>query len=548
MVSSASIDFFSLVMGDQKTGGSMMFAKFGLLAVTAALAVGSAAAVAQDKTKRGGSLVIISSQVPRHFNPAVQSGIATMAPGAQIFATLTRADANWKIHPYLATSWKTSGDGKTVTFKLHADAKFHDGKPVTSADVKFSIETQKKFHPFKTSLAPVTAVETPDALTAVVRLSHPHPALTLAMSTSILPIIPKHIYGDGKDPKTHPRNIKDVVGSGAYMLKEYKRGQYILLVRNPNYFIKGRPYLDQIIYKIIRDSSSRVIAMERGEGQLYPFMSEIAAIARLKKNENQIVTDKGYAGIGPNTWLAFNTKQGPTADVRVRQAIAYAIDRKFITQDMHQGVSTASTGPIVPGSPFYTDDVRQYGVDLKKAEALLEEAGYKKKADGTRLELTIDYLPAVPDVQQRIAEYARAQLKKIGIKITVRNSPDFPTWARRIASWNFQMTMDLPFNWGDPVIGVHRTYLCSNVRKVIWSNTQQYCNPRVDEILNAAGKELDTAKRRALYVKFQKIVAEDLPVYWISVLPYHTAYSKKLGGAPLGIWGIVSPMDDVYFK
>ena len=92
-----------------------MFRKLGLLTVTAALAVGATAAVAQDKPKRGGSMVIISSQVPRHFNPAVQSGIATMAPGAQIFATLTRADANWKIHPYLATSWKVSDGGKAVT-------------------------------------------------------------------------------------------------------------------------------------------------------------------------------------------------------------------------------------------------------------------------------------------------------------------------------------------------------------------------------------------------------------------------------------------------
>lgn len=525
-----------------------MIRKIGLWAMTAVVAMSATAAVAQDKPKRGGTLVIISSQVPRHFNPAVQSGIATMAPGAQIFATLTRADADWNIKPYLATSWTASDGGKTVTFKLRTDAKFHDGKPVTSADVKFSIETQKKFHPFKTSLAPVSAVETPDAHTVVVKLSHPHPALTLAMSTSIVPIIPKHIYGDGTDPKKHPRNSKNVVGSGAYIMKEYKRGQYILLERNPNYFLKGKPYLDRIIYKIVRDSAGRVIAMERGEGQLFPFMSDVASIARLKKNDNLVVTDKGYAGIGPNTWLAFNTKNGPTADVRVRRAIAYAIDRKFITQKLHQGVSTASTGPIVPGSPFYTKDVETYELNLKKAEELLEAAGHKKKADGTRLELTIDYLPAVPDVQLRIAEYARAQLKKIGIKVTIRNAPDFPTWARRIASWNFQMTMDLPFNWGDPVIGVHRSYLCNNVRKVIWSNTQQYCNPKVDKILEAAGKEPDQAKRRALYVEFQKILAQDLPVYWISVLPYHTAYSKKVGNPPLSIWGIVSPMDDVYLK
>ena len=525
-----------------------MLNKIGLAALTAAVAMGAAPAIAADMPKKGGTLVMISSQVPRHFNPAVQSGIATMAPGAHLFATLVRSDANWKFHPYLATSWTTSADGKSVTFKLRTDATFHDGKPITSADVKFSIETQKANHPFKTSLGAVSGVETPDAHTVVVKLKNPHPALLLAMSTSIVPIIPKHVYGDGQNPKTHPRNTTNVVGSGAYILKEYKRAQYILLERNPNYFLKGRPYMDRIVYKIIRDSSSRVIAMERGEGNMMPYMSEVASVVRLKKNDKLVVTDKGYDGIGPITWLAFNTKEGPTADVRVRQAIAYAIDRKFITQQLHRGVSTAATGPIVPGSPFYTKEVETYEVDLKKAETLLEAAGYPKKADGTRLDLTIDYLPAVPDVQQRIAEYARGQLKKVGIKITVRNSPDFPTWARRIATWQFQMTMDLPFNWGDPVIGVHRSYLCNNVRKVIWSNTQQYCNPEVDKILEAAGQETDRAKRRALYVKFQQILARELPVYWINVMPYHTAYDRNLGGPPVGIWGVVSPMDDIYWK
>ena len=524
-----------------------MLRTIGLAALTAA-AIHAAPAIAADTPKRGGTLVMLSSQVPRHFNPAVQSGIATMAPGAHIFASLVRSDADWKIHPYLATNWSTSADGLSVTFKLRTDATFHDGKPVTSADVKFSIETQKANHPFKTSLGAVSGVDTPDAHTVIVRLKHPHPALLLAMSTVIVPIIPKHIYGDGKNPKTHPRNVKNVVGSGAYILKEYKRAQYILLERNPNYFLKGRPYIDRIIYRIIRDSSSRVIALEQGNGHMMPFMSEVANVVRLKKNENLVVTDKGFAAIGPITWLAFNTKEGPTADVRVRRAIAYAIDRKFITQQLHRGVSIPSKGPIVPASPFSSDDVETYEVNLKKAEALLEEAGHKKKADGTRLELTIDYLPAFQDTQQRIAEYARAQLKKVGIKVTVRNSPDFPTWARRVANWQFQMTMDLVFNWGDPVIGVHRSYLCNNVRKVIWSNTQQYCNPAIDKILEAAGKETDQAKRRALYIEFQKLLAKDLPVYWINVLPFHTAYNKNLGNPPVSIWGVVSPMDDIYWK
>lgn len=524
----------------------MKIAKF--LAI-AALAAGLQPALAAEPGKPGGTLVVVSSQVPRHFNPAVQSGIATMAPGAQIFAMLVRADENWNIKPYLAESWKTSDDGLKVTFNLRKDATFHDGKPVTSKDVAFSIKTQKANHPFKTSLGAVETVETPDAHTAVVTLKHPHPALLLAMSTAILPIIPEHIYGDGQNAKTHPRNTKDVVGSGPFMLKEHKKGEFFVLEKNPNFFIKGRPYLDKIVVNIIRDSSSRVIAMERTQGHMYPFMSTVADIARLKKSEHLVVTDDGYEGIGPNTWLAFNTKQKPLDDVRVRQAIAYATDRNFIIKALHRGFSRASTGPIVPGSPFYTKDVETYDVDLKKAAALLDEAGYKPDGSGVRMKIKIDYLPAVPDVQQRIAEYLRQQLKKVGISVTIRNAPDFPTWAKRVSNWEFDMSMDLPFNWGDPVIGVHRTYLCNNIKKgVIWSNTQQYCNPEVDKLLTSAGQELDQNKRRDLYVKFQQIIARDLPVYWINVLPYHTAYHQDLGNPPTTIWSWVSPLDELYWK
>ena len=111
------------------------------------------------------------------------------------------------------------------------------------------------------------------------------------------------------------------------------------------------------------------------------------------------------------------------------------------------------------------------------------------------------------------------------------------------------MTWDTVFNWGDPVIGVHRTYQSSNIKKgVIWSNTQQYTNPKVDAILEKAGKEIDPEKRKALYSEFQKKIVDDLPVYWTNTLPYHTIYNKKVGDPPLGIWATSSPMDMTYIK
>ena len=181
--------------------------------------------------------------------------------------------------------------------------------------------------------------------------------------------------------------------------------------------------------------------------------------------------------------------------------------------------------------------------------ALLDEAGFKPGADGMRMKLTVDYLPAVPDVQQRIAEYLRPQLKKVGIEVEVRTSPDFPSWAKRISNWEFDLTMDLPFNWGDPVIGVHRTYLCDNIKKgVIWSNTQQYCNEEVDKLLIAAGENMDAEARKQQYFAATKILTDELPVYWLNTVPYHTSYSEKLGNPPMSVWGTIAPWDEMYWK
>ena len=451
--------------------------------------------------KRGGTLVIISSQVPRHFNPAVQSGTATAVPGTQIFATPLRFDSNWNPQPYLAKSWDVAADGKSVTLKLVEGAAFHDGQIDNLRRCGVFGEDRAGKPPFKSMFAAVAKVDRPDPYTAVLRLSQPHPAILLAMSSALLPIIPKHIYGDGQDDKTHPRNA-DPVGSGPFKLVEYKRGEHIILERNANFFIKDRPYLDKIIIKIIRDASSRVIALERGEGHMGS-VTESRDIRRLQKQKHLTVTSEGYAAVGPITWLAFNHAKPPLDDKRVRQAISFAIDRNFIRNALHAGLSQPATGPIAPDSPFYTGEVEPYNVDLEKANTLLDAAGHTRGADGIRFKLKVDHIPSVPEQQKAIAEYLKPQLKKVGIDVRVRNAPDFPTWAKRVSNHEFDLTMDIVFNWGDPVIGVHRTYMCSNIRKgVIWSNTQSYCNPKVDDLLQQASMEMDAAKRKALYAAF----------------------------------------------
>ncbi|MBU2981921.1 ABC transporter substrate-binding protein [Lentibacter algarum] len=503
-------------------------------------------AIAEDVPKKGGTLVTVIGTNVRNLNPAVQSGIATGFPGAQLFASPLRYDDDWTPQPYLAESWDVAEDGLSVTLNLVKNAKFHDGEPITSKDIAFSVDVIKANHPFKSMFAPVESVETPDEHTAIIKLSKPHPALLLAMSGALMSIMPEHIYGDVpiEEVKTHPRNTTDTVGSGPFKLVEFKSGEHIIVERFDDFFIEGRPYLDKIVMRIMADPAARAIAYENGELHMGAFESQPRILKRLSAVDGLTVTPEGYGGIGPLDWLAINTQRGPLKDVRVRKAIAYAIDKNFVLNALMLGTAAESKTGIHPDSPFYNDEVENYELDLDKANALLDEAGFPVK-DGTRFALTIDF--GWPDVKPQV-EYVKAALKKVNIDVEVRSSADFPTWAKRMGEMDFDLSWDTVFNWGDPVIGVHRTYDSTNIGKGVWSNTQGYANARVDELMTMAATESDPAKRTALYKEFQEIIADELPIYHTNTLPYHTVYSDKVGNPPMGIWATLSPIDKTYLK
>ena len=515
-----------------------------LMAVCGGLGMGATAVAVSETPVMGGTLVIGATSTPRHLNPAVQSGVATGMPGAQIFATPLRFDENWNPQPYLAESWEVSADGLSVTLNLRKNAEFHDGVPVTSDDVAFSIETIKNNHPFKSMFERVSMVDTPDPHTAILRLTEPHPAILLAMSSSLCPIIPKHVYGDGQDAKTHPMNLTPV-GSGPFKFVEYVKGQHLILERDPNYFLDEKPHLDKIVIRFNKNSNALALDLERGDIHLRTFNTKSRELARLQENVDLSVTSDGYAAIGPIAWLAFNLNHPILGKKEVRQAIAYAIDRKFINQDLHGGLSKPAYGPIAMRNPFADQDAKRYDYDLDKANEMLDQAGYPRRGNDMRFQVTLDTLLS----QRDVAEFLKPHLDKVGIDVNLRIPPDFPTWANWVKNHEFDMTVDVVFNWGDPVIGVHRTYISSNIRKgVIWSNTQSYSNPDVDRILERAGKEIDPTRRREQYLEFQKIVTDELPVYWMYGLPYHTVYNKMVGNPPMTIWGPLAPMDEVYLK
>jgi peptide/nickel transport system substrate-binding protein len=522
------------------------------------LAAGAASALALSHagTARAAGTagtVVVANTTLAHLNPAIQSGNATGVPGAQIFASLVQLDDKWQVKPYLATEWSTSADNLTHTFRLQDKAVFHDGKPVTAQDVAFSVGIVKANHPFgQTMFGAVSEVQTPDPKTAVFKLTAPLPALLVSCSSITLPILPKHVF-DGGDIRHNPANVAPV-GAGPFKFVSYDRDQQITMERFDDFgaIRPNRPMLERLVFRIVKEPMVTMLALGRGEIHYGPFAAVLVRnLTQLKANPNIGATEKGYEAFGPTNYLEFNQRKPPLGDVRVRRAIYHAIDRGFIVDKLLLKQARRLDGPLHHASPFFDQTaLHQYAYDLAAANKLLDEAGLPRKADGMRFALTLDWIPdANVNSQAPVAQFLKPELAKVGIDITLRPSPDFATWASRISNWEHDISMNAIWNWPDPVIGVHRAYLCSNQKKgVIWSNTEGYCNEQLDAVMAAAAQETDVAKRKALYRTFQDILTEDVPFAWTNEEPLFTVYDNKLEGLPLSVWGALAPFDEMHWK
>lgn len=464
---------------------------FTILGMVASLSLAQA-----EKTPRGGTLKMIREEPP-HLNSAVITGVGVVMVASQIFAGLLQFDENFQPRPYLAKKWEISPDGCTYTFYLEEKATFHDGKPITSADVAFSLEVAKKNHPWgESNFGSVERVETPDPHTVVFKLKHPAPTTLIATHPVYLPILPRHIYSEG-EIRTHPANIKPV-GSGPFKFAEWKKGQYILLERYENYFRPGKPYLDRIIYEFVPDPSARAIALETGSVHLIPWgYINYDDIRRLEKMPHLAVTMKGIEASGPRNLIDINLRKAPLDNIKVRKAIAHAVNKEIIIENQG-GFGKSATAHLRHTSLFHHPKVQQYEYNLSKSNQLLDEAGYKRGPDGTRFDLTIDFFPGSQPAQVA-SESLREELKKVGIRATLRPSPDVATYIRRTSSWDYEINYYIIPDGPDPAFGLERLYTSKNIKKIPFTNTMGYSNPEVDRLCDEARREQSFEKRKKLY-------------------------------------------------
>lgn len=520
--------------------------RLALFAAFVTLIAGAAVpAVAQPRA--GGTLTVVQGAEPAALVSAVNTSTFIATVSTKIHEGLLDYDFDFKPRGVLAESWTIAPDGKTYTFKLRRGVTWHDGKPFTSADVKFSLEEiWKKLHPRgRVTFSKVTAVDTPDANTVILKLSEPNPVLIAALSSYESQVLPKHVY-EGKDFTTHP-GLNAPIGTGPFVFKEWKKGDFIRLEKNPNYWEKGKPYLDAIVVRVIPDAAARSAAIEKGEVQLGVFNPvPLSDVKRLTALPTVKAETKGYEYFAPMYMMEVNLREATVKDKRVRQAIMHALDRKFIADNLWFGFAKPATGPLVSTSPFYTTQgVPQYPYDVAKANSILDEAGLKRGAGNMRFKVSLTFPPVQPEIP-RTAEYIKQALARVGIDVELKNI-DLATFIRQVYNWEFELTQNYLYLLPDPTLGVQRLYISGNIKKgTPFANAAGYENKEVDEAFAAAQTEINPAKRKDLFAKVQRIIQEDLPVFNLLELSFVTLYNTKLHNHTMGADGPYGSFRETY--
>lgn len=464
----------------------------------------------------GGRLIVAADSEPRNLNPAIVASNGVFFVASKIIEPLAEAsfEASDGLAPRLAVAWAGSDDGLTVSFTLREGVKWHDGVNFTSKDVAFSaLEVWRKLQNLgRVVFQDLVAVETPTEHSAIFHFSKPTPFQLIRNALPALTsVIPQHIFAQ-ENALTEPDN-KNLIGTGPFKFAEYKAGEYYRLSRNEHYWGEGRPYLDEIIYRVLSDRSSAAAALEAEEIDLAAFSAvPLSYLATIAQQPGLSVVTTGYEALTYQLVVEINHRRKELADLKVRQAIAHAIDKDFVINTIFLNYAKAATGPVPQNDrQFYQTGLPAYDFDTEKANSLLDEAGYPRGQDGVRFRLKLLPAPYFNETRQ-FGDYLRQALAVIGIDAQLINNDAAGHQKAVYTDHDFDLAVAPPVYRGDPAISTTILVESNIPDGVPFSNQGGYINSKLDTIIKQAARELDEAKRIALYAEFQQLVAEDLPL------------------------------------
>ena len=486
---------------------------------------------------------------------ALIPSLATDAPshevGGLVYDQLIRPDKNVTWLPGMAESWQFTPDCLGLTFKLRKDVKWHDGQPFTSEDVVFTWKTlvnPKTPAPFKEKFLQIEKVEAPDPYTVQVMYKQP---FGRALESWDEYILPKHVLegyvADGK-LRESPQN-KRPIGTGPYRFQEWRSGEKVVLVANPDYYL-GRPYLSRIVYRVIPSQATIFLELKaRG----VDYSGSLTAVQYMRQTEypafRKAYTKFRYPGNG-YTFLAFNLKDPRFADKRVRQAFAHAIDKKELMDGVAMGLAREATGPIRPTNWAYTDQVPRYAFDPAAAKRLLEQAGWADRdgdgivedKDGRPFAFTIRTNQG-NDERKRIAEIVQQRLRHVGVKVEIQTID----WA------SFIKEFVKPRKFEAIVLGLG--FGVDPDQYVLWHSSQTgpeqmnrtgYTNPEVDALLEKGRASCRREDRVKTYHRIQEILAEDIPMIFLYVRDALPVASSRVYGLDPGPAGMMWNLPEWY--
>ncbi|MGQ0571013.1 MAG: ABC transporter substrate-binding protein [Armatimonadota bacterium] len=496
----------------------------GLLAVVLAATLLAGPGYSQGQ---GGPAVRMAIQTDVTFNPLYARGSDAVFVTRVVFAQLTRVDDRYVAVPELATSWESTQGGTVWNFKLNPRARWHDSRPVTADDVKFTFDAilDPRNRSFQVAnIRDLDRVEVIDPLTVRFILKESNAWWPEVLSYGF-GIIPRHLLGSVDIARATEFNTRTPVGAGPYRVKEVVQGSHVVLEAFDQYFL-GRPKISTVIYKVIPDINVQVAQLRSGELDLATIESQHIAAMRA---DPRLVVD--VLPVATTLMLNWNHTVPVLQDKRVRQALVYALDRKTIIQRVTQGTAIFGNSPIIPAIKEYwwPDEVKSYPYDPNKALELLREAGWTRvggslQKDGRPLSLSI-LVDRGNQTREQVGVIVKQYYEDLGMRINLEVL-ERSVWSNRLTAGQFEGYIS------------NRSFqaIPDNMR-IFWmtdssTNLGKFSNSKIDGLLLAGKREFKQDLRRRIYWEFQKIFVDEAPLVMIFYDPEVEARDRGLQGKP----------------
>lgn len=475
----------------------------------------------------GGRLTVGTLGDAARLDPHTVTDAASMRVIEPLYSSLLRYDPeDGSFDPDLAERVVVSDDQLVYTVTLVEGATFHSGRPVTSRAVKFSIQRIIEKAVRSGHFAAVASIQTPDRRTVILRLREPVAALASYLAHPMNAIVDPVVVAE------HDGVLDQAdAGCGPFQLVSWQRDRQVVLRRHEGYHVRGRPFLDEVVFRPVPDPTARTTALRTGELDL---VLEVAP--------KDVPILQGAAGVVlasvPGTfweYVGLNCVKRPFDDVRVRRAVAMAIDRAQINRLVKFGEATALYGGPIPPNHWAWAGLEMYREPgLAEAGRLLEAAGF---GEGVEVELIVD---ASVSYQVRAAEVIKQQLKAVGIDITLRGL-ESTVFFDRLGRGDFQMTVVGWMGFVDPDQWTWNLFHSEGRY-----NQQGYANPVVDRLLDEGRRTLDRSRRRAIYTEAQRLIAGEAPMVFLYVNDQVSAWREHVHGYRVHPTGVTLALRDAW--